>query len=135
MAGFQIQFEPWNRFRAIKDLSGIRAFLRDVARKSEQAFIDGMQSPKAGRTYYSRRGNHQASAADQFPAVQTGALRGSVGTSVGAMEAVVGTNTSYSLYLRDSTSKMKSRRMSKEALEIGLQGARFTKPFARWSRT
>lgn len=67
--------------------------------------------PKTGRVYTKKNPNrvHQASAAGQAPATDTGRLLGSVQMILGDMSGQVGTNVAYGPMLELGTSKMAAR--------------------------
>lgn len=79
-----------------------------------------MLGPKYGRLYYRPGRVHRASAPGQFPANDYGLLRKSIRSETTKDSATVGSNMPYSLFLRDGTVNMAPRKMSKEALGIGI---------------
>jgi len=97
--------------------------LQQVAERSREAFERGMASSTPGP---SKKG--------QYPAIRTGALMRSISTQVSSDSMIIGTNTHYSLYLRDGTKKMDSHKMSHDALKEGLQDAGRLKHWAEWVR-
>ena len=79
----------------------------NIARKSIQ------QGPKTGRTYqkYNPRRTHQASAAGEAPATDTGALVSSITQEkTGEAEAIVGSRIIYSKWLEFGTRTMPDER-------------------------
>ena len=121
----EISFEPWRPFRARLNEQAIRGWLKKVADKSEQAFKRGMKSGSSDN-----RSKH-----GEYPAMQSGRLRGTIKTEVKAMEMTIGTSTHYSRYLRYGTRKMDDRNMSDEALEAGLRGAGRMAKWVEWTRS
>jgi phage gpG-like protein len=125
-----LQFSPWSPFHARKKPQEIRSWLRRVGEASEQAFKAGM------------RGYPPSSRPGQYPAVRTGALRASIDYEVTDDTMVIGSNApaggggiSYSIYLREGTSRMGGRRkMSDDALKEGMQSAGHLKKWVEWTR-
>jgi HK97 gp10 family phage protein len=66
-------------------------------------------SPASGRTYTRRTVRHTASSSPNPPRIDTGRLANSVKALVGRLEAFVGTNVEYGLYLEFGTQDMKPR--------------------------
>jgi phage gpG-like protein len=132
-----IRFSGWRDFEAQKDRSVIRRFLDQVATDSEKAFKRGMRSKKSGKTYSGRSGKRiRASAAGEYPAIDTGELDASIGTRTTDTETTIGTNKFYAKFLREGTGKMARRRMSDDALTEGIKTARHRlKGFVTWKRT
>lgn len=115
-----LKFSGWKGPSIYEDKSRKVAFLHAVARNSENAFKNGMTGPHSGRMY----GSHQASAPGEFPANHKGPLLASIASEVrGSSEMEVGSNKFYSKFLAHGTRKMRPRKMSKEALQIGVAGS------------
>lgn len=86
----------------------------NIARKSIQ------RGPKTGRTYnkYNPRRTHQASAAGQAPATDTGALVSSITQEkTGEAEAIVGSTIVYSKFLEFGTRDIDERPFLRPALK------------------
>lgn len=83
----------------------------DLATETQSHAIRGIQQgPKSGRTYSRGTVTHQASAAGQYPATDTGRLVASVRYIMqGPVDYVVGTNVEYGPMLEFGTSKMGAR--------------------------
>ena len=87
--------------------------ITDIATDTHALAVEGIQTgPKSGRVY--RRGGvtHQASAAGQYPASDTGRLAASVRMELptaGDMTGRVGTAVEYGPFLEFGTSKMAAR--------------------------
>jgi phage gpG-like protein len=62
-------------------------------------------SPATGNTYYRRTIKHTASSSPNPPRIDTGRLANSVKALVGKLEAFVGTEVIYGLYLETGTEK------------------------------
>lgn len=134
-----ILFKPWRRFLAFYNRANVKSFLKDVADSSEKTFKEGItKGPKTGAIYLRKGRLHQASvgrARAEYPANDTGALRGSVRSRVGTNEAEVGSNMYYSKFLREGTRVMARRRMADDALEQTLPSVRKRmRAFAEWKR-
>jgi phage gpG-like protein len=88
----------------------VQEVIVDLATDTHANAVTAIQGgPKTGRTY--RRGNvvHQASAAGQAPASDTGRLVGGVKMILGERQAQVGTNVVYGPMLEFGTSNMAAR--------------------------
>lgn len=132
-----LRFKPWREFAARVDQKVIRRFLDQVAKDSEKAFRRGMRGPKSGKVYSGRSGRKiKASAAGEYPAIDTGGLEGSIRTRVTATSATIGTSRFYARFLREGTRHMARRKMSDDALKEGIETARHRlKGFVKWQRT
>ena len=132
----ELVFKPWRTFYAMLDEKVIRGFLVATARDSERAFKEGIASPKHGRLYRRSGGRtHRASAPGEYPARDSGATERSISSRVRKREATIGTSTFYARFLAEGTSRMAPRRMSRDALEEGIETARHRlKGFATWKR-
>lgn len=129
-----IIFRPWRRMSATLQEPVIRRFLTSVANNSKTAFEKGMQSPKSGRWHAGLP--RRSSAANQYPAVQSGALLRSIRTRVTRREATIGTNMYYSRWLREGTRRMARRRMSDNALQEGISRSRTSlRGWVKWQRS
>ena len=118
-----ISLTPWAPFHARKKDEEIHRWLRAVGDASERAFKGGM------------RGYPPASSAGQYPAIRTGRLMSSIRYRLdGANAVTIGSNTPYSRYLRQGTSRMERRKMSDNALQEGIGRARLGR-WVEWSRT
>ncbi|MEY9493747.1 phage gpG-like protein [Bradyrhizobium elkanii] len=117
-----MQFTPWREFQAVKRPEVISAWLRGIAKASEQAFRAG-----ASRAY------PPASAPGAWPARRSGGLLGSIETEVTASSVTIGTNQRYSKFLREGTSRMARRKMSDNALKEGMFRARLGR-WVEWQR-
>jgi phage gpG-like protein len=125
-----LSFKPWGPFTAIKDKNAVREFLHDAGEKSLKAFRKGMSGPHSGRTYIRSGGrSHRASAAGEFPAIDSGALFANVSTNVNDERMVIGSSRPYSGFLAYGTSRMSARKMSIDALQEGTRGLKFPRHF------
>lgn len=127
------RFEPWDAFGANLDRKTIRNWLTEVRKEARRVFTEGLrQGPHTGRIYARANGRfHQASinrARQEFPANDSGRLLASMKDRQTVDTAVIGTNTYYAIFLRMGTSKMRARRMSKEAM---LAGAKEAQPHSK----
>lgn len=127
-----LSISGWKGLRVVKDKAVKQRFLFGVAEASRIAFIKGILSKKHGRIYKRRGGDHRASAPNEYPARDTGALLASIDTDVTAEHATIGTNMHYSIYLRMSTMKMERRKMSDDALKEGMRIAPRIGHFVKW---
>ena len=117
-----IEFRPWSKFRAKKDTTTIKRWLKGIGESSENAFRSGMG------------GGGSPSSPGAWPNSQTGRLKGSIDSKVTANSVTIGTGTHYSGYLRSGTSKMSRRKMSDNALREGMRGARLGR-WCEWTRS
>jgi hypothetical protein len=118
-----LSLTPWAPFHARKKDEEIHRWLRAVGDASERAFKGGM------------RGYPPASSPGQYPAIRTGRLMSSIRYRLdGANSVTIGSNTPYSRYLRQGTSRMERRKMSDNALQEGIGRARLGR-WVEWSRT
>lgn len=89
--------------------------ITDLVTDTHQFAVDGIAGPpKSGRVYekYAPRRTHQASAAGQYPATDTGRLLGGVRMvmpSAPRLEGQVGTAIVYGAYLEFGTARMDAR--------------------------
>lgn len=136
MAGFEVRFQPWRRFQAMRDDALIQRWLQEVGDKTHGYFRARMEASRGGRVYRRRGGAiARASAPGAFPAVQSGNLRGSIRKRVTSREVEIGTSMFYSKFLKHGTRKMAKRKMSSDALREVLPGLRpRLRGFARWRR-
>lgn len=115
-----LQFKPWRHIQAVHDRAAIRAWLARMAQNAQRAFRAGMEASHGGRVYRRRGGRlHRASAPGDWPAVDTGALKGSIRTQSSDVQMTIGTGQFYAIFLRKGTRKMARRKMSPEALKKG----------------
>jgi phage gpG-like protein len=117
----ELRFSGWKAFHAKKDTAEIHRWLQSVADAGTKIFRNSMRSGPG------------PSSPGQYPASQTGRLRASISSQVTESEATIGSNMSYSIYLRMGTSKMARRKMSDDALKEGVQQGRLGR-WVRWSR-
>jgi hypothetical protein len=108
MVTISTSFKAWPPLHVKFDPVAIRAYLEAIGRASTDAFRSGMGS--GGR-----------SSPGQYPNVQTGRLRGTIGYEVAEDEVTVKTDTPYSVFLHFGTSKMAKRKMSDDALKEGVE--------------
>ena len=127
-----INFKPWKTFTAFKDDNDRRIWLHGISEIALEKFKRGMRSPKSGRVYSRGGRRHRASAAGEYPAVDSGALLASVDTEVTTNKMTIGTGRFYAAFLRNGTSKMRRRKMSDNALQEALDSAPRMRHFARW---
>lgn len=129
------KFIPWGPFRAYKDETVIRRFLRGAANETEAAFKQGMLAKKSGRIYNRNGRRHQASARGEYPANESGRLFRSFDTVVTSDRMEAGTKMFYSKWLRNGSRMMHRRKMSDNALQEGVPRARgLLKGWATWKR-
>jgi phage gpG-like protein len=116
----RIEFLPWHPFKAHKDPTTVRRWLKVVADASEKAFKNMGSYPPA-------------SSPGDYPAVRTGRLRGSIKTEITDTTMTIGSNMPYSIYLRMGTGKMARRKMSDNALQEGMQNVNLGR-WVHWKR-
>jgi phage gpG-like protein len=116
-----IEFEPWSPFRARKNKAAIRSWLKGIGEASERAFKN-------------MKGYPPASSPGEYPAIRTGRLRGSINHEVTDDSVTIGSNMPYSIFLRSGTSRMARRKMSDNALQEGMRGARLGR-WVEWTRS
>lgn len=136
MSGITFRFRNWRRFGARVDDRVVSRFLRETGDEATKAFQRGMDGRHSGQRYRSKtKGWHRASAPDEYPAVDSGDLRASIGTRITRYSMTIGTRMFYSRFLRFSTSKMRRRKMSDNALREGMARSRkYLSRFAKWFR-
>jgi hypothetical protein len=117
-----INFRPWGRFLAKRDKSVDARFMDAAAHESEDALRKGLASPKSGIHHPGLP--RRSSAPGEYPANQSGKLRGSIRTSSSATRMDIGTTAKHAKYLRWGTVKMARRKMSPEAMAEGIPKAR-----------
>ena len=130
-------FRPWPLLELEFDRREVNRFFFRVAQEGAQAFRAGMDGPHKGRLYSKRGRFHQASlnrARAEFPASDTGALRKTIKGRSDANSATVGSNMYYSRFLRQGTRRMRPRKMSVQALDIGIANVRGADGFRAWLR-
>lgn len=115
-----LSFTPWRPFAAFRDRIVTQVYLHGIASSAEAEFRKGIASKKTGRVYRRKGRSHRASAPGEFPARDSGAHLASVSSTSNGSEAVVGSGMFYAKYLRDGTSKMAKRKMSREALLLAI---------------
>jgi hypothetical protein len=125
-----IKFTPWHPFRADKDESVIRRWLKKVGEESEAAFKKG-----AGRQW----GGGAGSSPGEWPMRRSGNLIDTIGHEVSGYSVTVGSGAirtvragapfDYSNWLRST-----GRKMSKEALQEGMNNAGEIGHWVRWIR-
>ena len=132
---FTMFFVPWQRLRAVKDNEAIRFWLTGVVKAAKDKFRAGSLGPHSGRMYRRRgRPPHRASAANEYPAKDTGRLLKSAGTRVTSTEGEFGLNEHYAKYLVTGTRRMASRKMAWDALDDGIKSTPAIGSFARFKR-
>jgi hypothetical protein len=126
----QLKFTPWRPFHAVKDSANINSWVKHSAQITHGYFRSKMESSRGGRLYTHELRTingrivqmgplgapHRASAPGDFPARRSGRLIRSIRQAIDANGFEIGTNEHYALYLFKGTSRMKKRKMSKEAL-------------------
>ena len=128
-----LEFTPWSPFHAKKDTAQIHSWLEKVAKASEQAFKKGASIPWPGSGAFDFV--TPGSQPGEWPMRRSGTLIGSIDTKVGNMEMTIGSGAispkgfDYSSWL-----KKRGNKMSKEALEEGLQSAGHLTKWVEWSR-
>lgn len=128
-----ISFKPWRRFVARYNRANVRSFLRDAADTSEKVFKAGVSKKKTGIKHAGLP--NRSSRPSEYPANQSGRLRGSIKSRVNASEAEVGSGMYYSMFLRNGTRRMARRKMSDDAMKEALPSVRKRmKAFAEWLR-
>jgi len=126
MAGFEIEFSPWGRFRARQKPGAIEGWLHSIGKAGVEAFRGGM-------------GKYPGpSAPGAWPNSRTGNLRGSINYEVGGggsfhATVTIGTDMPYSGFLRHGTSKMARRKMSDNALQEGMRAGRLGR-WVEWTK-
>lgn len=121
-----IRFTPWRNFHVKSDNRVKLRFMKTIAQEAENYFKKEMVTAKSGVVYYRAGKRHKASAPGEFPASETGRLRASISSRFNIREAVVGSNMSYSRWLREGTQFMQRRKMSDDALKHAMQTAKPT---------
>jgi len=122
VSGFTIEFSPWGQFHARKKPEVIRSWLHKVGEAGTEAFRGGMGSYPP------------SSAPGAWPNNRTGRLSASIRSEVTSDSVTIGTNTHYSGYLRNGTSRMARRKMSDSALEEGIRAAGRLTKWVEWTR-
>lgn len=110
-------FTGFGEFHVLKDETVEHRFLVELARRAKSNYIRGMNAGKSGRIY---KGYKQSSAGGEYPANQSGAYKGSIGTRVRAHQMEVGAGVYYAAFTSDGTSRMSPRKSSRHALEEAL---------------
>lgn len=128
------KFIPWGRFHALRDKAVDLRFMDAAAHESEDAFKIGLAGSKSGIHHAGLP--RRSSAPGEYPANQSGRLRGSISSTFSAVRMDVGSNVFYSKFLRDGTVKMARRKMSDDALKEGVPKARsMLKGWVTWAKT
>lgn len=135
---FALRFHPWRNISAIGDKAALRAWLESLAKRSHFIFRAGMEASRGGKVYTHQlrwiggrivpvgpRGRpHRASKPGDWPAVDSGALKGSIRTEVTQWSMTIGTSRPYSKHLLGTPGGLIApRKMSKDALQAGRAGA------------
>lgn len=132
----RIQFIPWARFFAKRDMSVTTSWLRRVRQEALKAFRAGANGQHSGSVGYRKGGGRfTRSAAGEYPAKDSGRLLASLKGQSTSSEAVVGTNMFYSKFLRQGTGKMARRKMSDNALREGRAAAGRPRGWVSWARS
>lgn len=116
------KFTPWGRFKAIRNRKVDSQFLDAVAHETEDQFRIGLASQKSGIHHPGMP--RRSSAPGEFPANQSGKLRGSIRSESNTKRATAGSNVFYARFLREGTSKMRRRKMSDDALKAAVPKVR-----------
>lgn len=134
----RLEFKPWRRIRAVHDKAEILRWLHALANRAHFIFRAGMEASRGGRVYTHQlrwingsirpigpRGRpHKASVPGDWPAVDTGRLKGSIRTRVTQSSMTIGTSMPYSKHLLGTPGGLIApRKMSKEALIAARSGA------------
>lgn len=130
MIGFQLI--PWRKFSVIRDDALVQRWLARSAHTTHAFWVAKMTSSRGGRLYTQElrtnratgaifpigpRGRpHRASAPGDFAAIDKGIVKGSIREVVQHWQFEIGSNAPHSIFLFKGTSRMKKRKMSKEAL-------------------
>lgn len=133
----RLVFKPWRALDVRRDNAADVAMLQDMAGLAHIKMRAGMDGPHTGRVYRLRGGRLHRASVDQtrreYPAKRTGALAGSIRTTVTQAQMTIGTSKFYARFLRSGTIKMKRRKMSDDALKAAAPVAWGRKrPFARF---
>lgn len=127
-------WKPWRNVAAIHDKAAIQAWLQSLAQRSHFIFRAGMEASRGGKVYTQQlrwingrirpvgpRGRpHRASKPGDWPAVDTGRLKGSIRTVVTQESMTIGTSMPYSIHLLGTPGGLIApRKMSKQALQAG----------------
>jgi hypothetical protein len=136
LSHFQFKFKRWKLRPATKSRSEITKWLQRVKNDALSIFRRGLYSgPHSGRLYARRGGRvHQASAAGECPANDTGALGRSLKAMSNQERVDIGTGVHYAQYLRTGTGRMRRRKMSDTALQQAARDQRGTVRFAVWGK-
>lgn len=127
------EFIPWGRFKAFRDKSVTKRFMKAVGVEGQKAFREGMEGPHSGRKHSNLP--NRSSAAGEYPATQSGQLLASSKHVATDVRTDLGTSKFYGRFLRNGTSKMARRKMSDDALQAGIKEARpQLKGWAKWKR-
>lgn len=111
----RFSLKPWDKLKVVPNLAARAALLDDVANTSERHFNKGMTGTKSGIKH--RGLPRRSSAPGEYPANQSGRLKGSIYSKTRAKEAEVGSKTRYAGFLRNGTRFNGGRRsMSDTAL-------------------
>lgn len=124
-----LTFKGWERFRAWKQASVIKAWLGAVRKDAQQVFKAGMNGPHSGNVGYRKGGGRFIrSAKGEYPAVDSGALIASMKTNQQIDSATIGTGMYYAKWLRGGSRFMARRKMSDNAIR---EGAAIAEPKSR----
>ncbi len=105
---------------------GVKPLISSYGRMIQRDIIRSMLEPKHGQIYYRGNGRyHQASAAGEAPAKDTGALIDSIRVILrdAGWEAAVGSPQPYAIYLEEGTGTIRPRPAFRPSLD------RYRKPF------
>jgi hypothetical protein len=136
MSSLIFRFKSWRPFGAVLDSRPISRFLDEAGDESKRAFQKGNRAAKSGKTYYGRsKRTIRASAANEYPAMDTGDLDASIKVRRSPFSVTIGTTVWYAKFLRYGTRKMARRKMSDSALQEGVAKSRkHLKGFVKWRR-
>lgn len=130
-------FKPWRPLEIKYDREAVGRFFFRVAQEGAKSFREGMDGPHTGEIYNRGGRLHQASVnvrKAEYPASDSGALKGTIKGRSTRTSATIGTNMPYSPFLREGTSRMRRRKMSDDALRDGVMAARGQGGFRDWVR-
>jgi hypothetical protein len=117
----KISITPWARFKAARRQAAVRGWLTSISKTAQSVFVAGMKGPHNGNVAKRKNGSvFLRSTPGQYPAVDSGALLASLKREVTPDEAKIGTSMFYAKWLRTGTRKMARRKMSDDAMKVGV---------------